>query len=93
MIRKEFTYISHKAKLRELKNRQADELNTEFTEHSINSNEDELLRNDSSKSIILCPFNSQAGANTRPLQELIKDMLEDKDVMIRFHARVREQDR
>lgn len=67
LIRKEFTYISHKAKLKELKNRQADELNTEFTEHSINSNEDLLMKNDSSKSIILCPFNSQAGPQTRPL--------------------------
>jgi hypothetical protein len=38
LIKKEFTYVTQKAKLKELKaTRKADDLNTEFTEHSINS--------------------------------------------------------
>lgn len=61
LIKKEFTYVSQKAKLKELKSRQADDLNTEFTEHSINNTNDSLLRNNSSRSVILCPFNTQSG--------------------------------
>jgi len=62
LIRKEFTYVSCKAKLRELPNADVERdqfnLNTEFTEHSVTSTQDELLRNNSSRSVILCPFNS-----------------------------------
>ena len=58
LIRKEFTYVTQKGKLKELQNRKAEDLNTEFTEHSINTTEDILMKNDSSRSVILCPFNT-----------------------------------
>ncbi len=58
LIKKEFTYVSQKAKLKELKERKPEDLNTEFTEHSINSNDNTLMKNNSSRSVILCPFNT-----------------------------------
>jgi len=93
LIKKEFTYVCQKAKLKELKQRKPDDLNTEFTEHSINSNENTLMKNNSSRSVILCPFNTQAGAAAKSIYEDIRDMLVDKDMAIRFNARVRECDR
>ncbi len=93
LIKKEFTYVTQKAKLKELKERKADDLNTEFTEHSINSNENTLMKNNSSRSVILCPFNTQAGTQAKSIYEDIIDMLADKDMAIRFNARVREANR
>lgn len=58
LIKKEFTYVTMKNKIKELKNRKADDLNTEFTEHSINTMENSMMRNNSSRSVILCPFNT-----------------------------------
>jgi hypothetical protein len=70
LIKKEFTYVSQKAKLKELKGkRQAEDLNTEFTEHSINSNDNTLMKNNSTRSVILCPFNTQAGAQAKSIYE------------------------
>jgi serine/threonine protein kinase len=48
LIRKEFTYVTMKNKLKELENRKACDLNTEFTEHSINTMENTLMKNNSS---------------------------------------------
>jgi hypothetical protein len=62
LIKKEFTYVTQKAKLKELRDRKAEDLNTEFTEHSINTTENSLMKNNSSRSVILCPFNTQSGA-------------------------------
>ena len=67
-------------------------MNTEFTEHSINNTNDSLMKNNSSRSVILCPFNTQ-DAQKLSIYEEVKDMMEDKDVMIRFNVRVRELDR
>ncbi len=61
LIRKEFTYVSCKAKLKNLPGAKETNLNTEFTEHSVNTTENELLRNNSTRSVILCPFNSTDG--------------------------------
>lgn len=62
LIQKEFTYVSYKHKLVEkgVTNIEQEQynINTEFTEQSVNSIEDELMRNDSSHSVILCPFNT-----------------------------------
>jgi serine/threonine protein kinase len=94
LIKKEFTYVSQKAKLKELHGkRKAEDLNTEFTEHSINSNENTLMKNNSSRSVILCPFNSQAGTLAKSIYEQVSDMIIDKDMVVRFNARVRELDR
>ena len=73
--------------------RKADDLNTEFTEHSINSNDNTLMKNNSSRSVILCPFNTQAGAQAKSIYEQVESLLVDKDMAIRFNARVRELDR
>ena len=51
------------------------------------------MKNDSSRSVILCPFNTQAGAAAKSIYEEIVDLLIDKDMAIRFNARVRELDR
>ena len=60
LIRKEFTYILQKSKLRDHANRSPHDLNTEFTEHSIGAASDAgLLKNSSTRSVILCPFNSR----------------------------------
>lgn len=60
LIKKEFTYILQKSKLREHENRSPYDLNTEFTEHSIGAASDTgLLKNSSTRSVILCPFNSR----------------------------------
>ena len=82
LIRKEFTYVVQKKKLRDFKeqrekqlgtinsqivvqaSRKPDDLNTEFTECSIQTHENSLLKNDSSRSVILCPFNTQTGDKT-----------------------------
>lgn len=74
LIRKEFTYVVQKNKLKEFRemkekaardgdifnqaSRMPDDLNTEFTECSIQTHENSLLKNDSTRSVILCPFNT-----------------------------------
>ncbi len=94
LIKKEFTYVSQKAKLKELLGkRQPEDLNTEFTEHSINSSDNTLMKNNSSRSVILCPFNTQAGNQAKSIYEQVESLLIDKDMAIRFNARVRELDR
>ena len=51
------------------------------------------MKNDSSRSVILCPFNTQAGAGAKSIYEDIQHLLIDKDMVVRFNARVREHDR
>ena len=52
------------------------------------------MKNDSSRSVILCPFNTQTGDKTASkIIKMSEGLMEDKDVMIRFHPRVRELDR
>ena len=74
--------------------RRPDDLNTEFTECSLQTHENSLMKNDSSRSVILCPFNTQTGDKTADkIIQMSAGLMEDKDVMIRFHPRVRELDR
>ena len=110
LIRKEFTYVVQKNKLREFKemkekaqeegddfnqaSRMPDDLNTEFTECSIQTHENSLMKNDSTRSVILCPFNTQTGDKTADkIIAQAEGLMMDKDIMIRFHQRVRELDR
>ncbi len=51
------------------------------------------MKNNSSRSVILCPFNTQAGAQAKSIYEQVESLLIDKDMAIRFNARVRELDR
>jgi hypothetical protein len=95
LIRKEFTY--HLVKENKLKpGRNQTDLNTQFTEHSISSiPPNELLKNSSSRSIILAPFNSMQKEATeqRAYLDSCYEEIEDKDIMIRFGHKVREIDR
>lgn len=78
----------------ELASRKPGDLNTEFTECSVQTHENSLLRNDSSRSVILCPFNTQTGDKTADkIIAQAEGLMMDKDFMIRFHHRVRELDR
>ena len=91
LIRKEFTYILQKSKLRDHDDRSPNDLNTEFTEHSIGANSDGgLLKNSSTRSVILCPFNSRQAdvAEQDRLPEICAPLMEDKDIMLRFAIRV-----
>ena len=59
-MRKEFTYLVQKGKLRQDASRKPEDLNTEFTEHSIGALSDQgIQKNSSTRSVILCPFNSR----------------------------------
>jgi len=51
------------------------------------------MKNNSSRSVILCPFNTQAGQQAKSIYEQVESMLIDKDMAIGFNARVRELDR
>ena len=59
---KDFTYVMHKNKLRDNEELKPEDLNTQFTEHSIaNSELDTMMKNNSTKSVVLAPFNSREG--------------------------------
>ena len=71
-------------------------MNTEFTEHSIGAASDTgLLKNSSTRSVILCPFNSRQAdpAEQAKLVDVCAPLMEDKDIILRFGIRVRELDR
>jgi hypothetical protein len=52
------------------------------------------MKNDSERSVILCPFNTQTGDKTADkIISMTVGLMEDKDLLIRFHPRVRELDR
>jgi hypothetical protein len=51
------------------------------------------MKNNSSRSVILCPFNTQNGAQAKSIYEDIQELMVDKDMAIRFNARVRELNR
>lgn len=52
------------------------------------------MKNDSSRSVILCPFNSQTGEKTAAtIKRQAQGLMLEKDFVIRFHPRVRELDR
>lgn len=67
-------------------------INTQFTEFSIVTTQNSLMKNDSTRSVILCPFNSANNIKSI-LDDIDHDLIEEKDIMIRFHVRVRERDR
>lgn len=96
LIRKEFTYLLQKNKLKEMPDRSSNDLNTQFTEHSIGADSaNGLLKNSSTRSVILCPFNSRQAdpAEQNRLVEICAPLMEEKDFILRFGIRVRELDR
>eukprot|EP01022_Parablepharisma_sp_SALTPOND_P008189 TRINITY_DN135349_c2_g1_i1.p1 TRINITY_DN135349_c2_g1~~TRINITY_DN135349_c2_g1_i1.p1 ORF type:complete len:1128 (-),score=119.65 TRINITY_DN135349_c2_g1_i1:2063-5362(-) len=88
LLGKEYCY-SDKAKRKD-----GGETNTLFTEQNIDSTQNELTKNNTTKSVILAPFNS-----TRTDQNTSKDYIargcamKDKREIIKFAAKVRDIDR
>lgn len=61
---KEFTYILQKYKIKDKPDKNPEDLNTQFTEHSISqTQDDQLLKNLSTKSVVLAPFNTREAIN------------------------------
>lgn len=54
----------HSSKVCVQASRHAEDLNTEFTECSLQTHDDTLMKNDSQRSVILCPFNTQTNDKT-----------------------------
>ena len=84
MMKRDFTYIMHKNRL---KDRNQSDLNTEFTEYSIGAiSASGLQKNSETKEVMLCPFNSrQTSPNYQAkLAEACKPLMENKDAMIKF---------
>jgi hypothetical protein len=63
-----------------------------FTEIGIESTNDPLMRNVSSKSVILAPFNSTR-THISDIHSSVEDLVIEKDFVITFAARAREVDR
>ena len=74
--------------------KKTDETNTLFTEQNIDSTQDELNKNETTKSQILAPFNSSQSDQDSSFEYLSNDfeLLVKKD-MIKFAAKVRDIDR
>ena len=69
------------------------ELDSEaFTERRIDTNEEEHLRNISTKSIILAPFNSTKSHISSKLHESVEELIIDKTEHVFLHHRVKEVD-
>lgn len=88
-IRKEFTYNEARRIQRE-----DDELEAAdcFTELEIDTDLNQDLKNVSSKSIILAPFTSTK-SHVSSLHSSVKALMEDKNKVLRFAAKCRENDR
>eukprot|EP00826_Nyctotherus_ovalis_P065751 TRINITY_DN9673_c0_g1_i6.p1 TRINITY_DN9673_c0_g1~~TRINITY_DN9673_c0_g1_i6.p1 ORF type:complete len:221 (+),score=53.41 TRINITY_DN9673_c0_g1_i6:152-814(+) len=70
------------------------ETNTLFTEQNIDSTQDELNRNETSKSLILAPFNSSQSDQESSSEYIGKDYsIKQKKEIIKFSAKVRDVDR
>jgi hypothetical protein len=89
MIKTEFTYNDARRF-----NRNEDEgiPSDCFTEQEINSTVNSLIKNASSKSIILAPFNSTK-SHLSEVHSSVKSIVYEKHKVMRFAARVRECDR
>ena len=97
-IRKEFTFNSVARYNRNLQHKinltQQSELDSEaFTERRIDTNENELLRNVSSKSVILAPFNTTQTHISEVMHPSVEDLMEDKHRVFKLGNRVKECDR
>ena len=64
----------------------------EFTEQDLETVQNELIRNHSTKSVILAPFNSSASDINAKIPSYIKKLIVSKD-KIKFGPRVREVNR
>lgn len=104
LIRDEFTFNNSKRYNRNTKNinlesdrsrnTEMTELNSDcFTEQRLDSWEDELLKNVSTKSIILAPFNSTKSHLSSKLHESVEENIFEKWKMLKFEVKWRELDK
>lgn len=82
-LNKEYNYGCDRVKL-------SDDVDTLFTEHNVDSTMNELTKNNTSKSLILAPFNSSASEGSEDEEDL---RIKEKGEMIRFGAKVKDIDR
>ena len=95
-IRKEFTFnsIARYNRNNNATLTRTSELDSEaFTEWRIDTNENELLRNVSSKSIILAPFNTTQTHMSNIIHTSLASLLDDKDMVMWLGNWVKECDR
>jgi len=86
-LRKEYNYGCDRVKLN-------GETNTLFTEQNVDSTQDEQNRNETSKSLILAPFNSSQSDLGSSSDYISKDCsVNQKKDIIKFSAKVRDVDR
>lgn len=64
------------------------DISCDFTEHHLETLEDDDLRNLTTKSIILAPFNSTTSQQPESQEDLIEEMLCDRKV-VKFNAKCR----
>jgi hypothetical protein len=64
-----------------------------FTDRNLNSTQHALLRNLSSRSIILAPFNTTRSNLNYDLASTLKDLIVEKHMLIKFGMRVKEIDK
>lgn len=87
MIQKDFTYVLQKNKIKDRDDVRPEDLNTEFTEHSISASQyDTSFKNNSTKSVVLAPFNTREGVDQERLIREAQFLMEDKDFVLRFSA-------
>lgn len=87
IIRTEFTYNDTRRLNRNMKNE-----STVFTEHNLDSTRNSLVVNQTTKSVILAPFNSTK-THISELHDSIRDIMYRKGEVFKLNARVRDIDR
>mmetsp|Transcript_30748 Transcript_30748/g.30278 ORF Transcript_30748/g.30278 Transcript_30748/m.30278 type:complete len:123 (+) Transcript_30748:142-510(+) len=87
IIKTEFTYNDTRRLNRNIKNE-----STVFTEHNLDSTRKSLEVNQTTKSVILAPFNSTK-THLSGLHDSIKEIMFKKGEMLKLDAKVRDVDR
>ena len=91
-ILKEFSYVEDDEKnLQSFVHQNRQSFN--FTDRNLNSTQHALLRNLSSKSVILAPFNTTRSHMMEMLNKSIQELIVEKHMVIKFGMRVKEVDR
>ena len=87
-IQEEFSYND----LRKYNRNHETDISCDFTEHRLETEEDDELRNLTTKSIILAPFNSTTSSQSEEMNIQIEKMLAPKRA-IKFNAKCRDFNR
>lgn len=87
IIKTEFTYNDTRRLNRNLKNE-----STVFTEHNLDSTKNSLIVNQTTKSVILAPFNSTK-SHLSDVHDSVKEIMFMKGEVLKLNAKVRDIDR